>query len=135
MRLGQLLEAAATADTDALHRSFVGAGLIEPDRIGPEELASVMAPWTLPLRVAKFSFERGWLQREVRSWSDPRGPGARLQRHLHVPTRYLLVQRVAFGLLGVLTSLNATVAVRAEVDRWLRGTPSAVRPDVKTTKS
>ena len=48
-----------------------------------------------------------------------RGDGARLQRRLKVPARYLMIQRVAFGLLGVLTSLDATVALRTETERWI----------------
>ena len=84
-------------------------------------LVTILDPWLKPLRVERFHFDRSWLQREVRVWSDPRGRGARLQRKVSIPTRHLLVQRVAFGLLGVLTSLDATVEVRAEVGRWIPG--------------
>ncbi len=120
--LQTLLRAARDSDADALHHSFVTAGLIEPGDVEAARLDSVLSPWMEPLRADTFAFERLWLQRHVRSWSDPRGAGARLQRRIHLPSRYLLVQRAAFGLLGVLTSLNANVAVRREVDTWVLDT-------------
>ncbi len=61
---------------------------------------------------------RPWLRAEVKEFSRPGTRASRLQRRMRVPTRHLLVQRVAFGLVGVLTSLDASVAVRAEVERW-----------------
>jgi hypothetical protein len=51
----------------------------------------------------------------------PRSAAARTQRRLSIPPRHLLLQRVAAGLAGVLCSLGATVAVDAEVRRWLPG--------------
>ena len=57
----------------------------------------------------------------MRRTSDPRSRAARTQRHLTVPTRHLLLQRVAVGLAGVLTLLGAQVAVDAEVRREVPG--------------
>lgn len=127
--LGRLLRAGAGREADELHGRAVSAGLIDSGDIDPVALCALMDPWLEPLRVRAFHFERAWLQREVRSWSDPRGPGARLQRKVHIPTRHLLVQRVAFGLLGVLTSLDATVPVREEVERWVPGFGDDDPPD------
>ncbi len=88
---------------------------------GPERPVTILDPWLEPLRLERFHFDRSWLRREVGVWSDPRSRGARLQRKVSIPTCHLLVQRVAFGLLGVLTSLDATVAVRKETERWIPG--------------
>ena len=38
-----------------------------------------------------------------------------------MPPRHLMLQRVVAGLVGVLCSLGATVAVDAEVRRWVPG--------------
>lgn len=120
-RLGRLLRAAADGDATALHTEMVAAALIAPDAIDPDPLLRIADPWIEPLRHERFHFRRSWLQNEVRRWSDPRSPGSRLQRKVRIPPEHMLVQRVAFGLLGVLTSLDATVPVRAEIDRSIPG--------------
>lgn len=117
--LGRLLRAARDRDAEALHAHAVSAGLLQPAAVEPSTLLTVLEPWMEPLRHGHFHFDRPWLQREVRTWSNPRSTAARLQRKIHLPTHHLLVQRVAFGLLGVLTSLDATVAVRGELERWI----------------
>lgn len=119
--LGRLLRAARDRDGEALHGEAVAVGLIRPDATDSATLVALLGPWTEPLREVRFHFARPWLQREVRSWSHPRSAGARLQRSVRIPAQHLLVQRVALGLLGVLTSLDATVAARGEVERWIPG--------------
>lgn len=119
--LGALLGAARDGDGTLLHTTAVSCGLINPADVDPDGLARILTPWMEPLRVPRFHFEREWLQRQVRDWSDPRSPGARLQRKVRIPARHLLVQRVAFGLLGVLTSLDATVEVASLAERWIEG--------------
>ena len=61
------------------------------------------------------------MQERTRLSSDPFSAAARIRRRLTIPPRHLLLQRVAAGLAGVLCSLGATVAVDAEVRRWLPG--------------
>ncbi len=119
--LGRLLAAGRDRDAGRMHSEAIATGVFAPGDVKPDVLLKLMDPWFAPLRVDRFHFERSWLQHEVRVWSDPRSRASRLQRRARIPTRHLLVQRVAFGLLGVLTSLDATVAVRAEMQRWLPG--------------
>jgi predicted unusual protein kinase regulating ubiquinone biosynthesis (AarF/ABC1/UbiB family) len=119
--LSRLLRAGRDRDSTGLHAEAVAAGLLDPDDAAAASLQAMLDPWFEPLRVERFRFERSWLRREARVWSNPRSAAARLMRKTRVPARHLLVQRVAFGLLGVLTSLDATVPVRAEAERWLPG--------------
>lgn len=119
--LGGLLRWARDGDADKLHEQAVCLGLIGHDAVDPYTLVTLLDPWLEPLRSERFHFDRSRLQREVRVWTDPRSTGARLQRKVRIPAHHLLVQRVAFGLLGVLTALDATVPVRAEVERWILG--------------
>ena len=121
--LGELLWAAAAADDETLHATAVDSGLLAPGAVDARTLANVIDPWMDPLRSDRFHFTRSWLQPLARAWSDPRSAGAKLQRKVNIPAQHLLVQRVAFGLLGVLTSLDATVPVRAEVERWIARPP------------
>ena len=118
-RLGRLLRAGRDGHPEAFHSQVLEVGLLAADAIDPGSLLALVDPWLDVLRRDRFHFDRSWLQHEVRTWSDPRGAGGRLQRRTRIPVRHLLVQRVAFGLLGVLTSLDATVPVRAEMERWM----------------
>jgi predicted unusual protein kinase regulating ubiquinone biosynthesis (AarF/ABC1/UbiB family) len=117
--LGRLLRAGRDRDAVQLHAEATGVGLLEPGDLAAVPLLEVLDPWFEPLRHPNFHFERSWLRQQSVEWSNPTSPAGRLVRKTRVPVHHLLVQRVAFGLLGVLTSLDATVAVRAETERWI----------------
>lgn len=121
VRLGPLLAAGRDRDAAALHRIAAAAGLLAPDQVTEEALLALLDPYLQPLRSPAYRFTRAWLQEQTRRASDPFGAAARTQRRLTVPPRHLLLQRVASGLVGVLCSLGATVAVDGEVRRWLPG--------------
>ena len=87
----------------------------------PAALLTLLVPYLQPLRSERYTFTRSWLQEQTRRASDPLGTAARTQRKLSIPARHLLLQRVAAELVGVLCSLNATVAVDGELRRWLPG--------------
>jgi predicted unusual protein kinase regulating ubiquinone biosynthesis (AarF/ABC1/UbiB family) len=120
-RLGPLLAAGRDDDAATLHDVAVDAGLVRADKVKPEALLDLLGPYLEPLRSRQFHFTRAWMQEQTRRSSDPRSPAARTQRHLGVPARHLMVQRVAVGLAGVLCLLDATVPVDAEVRRWVPG--------------
>jgi predicted unusual protein kinase regulating ubiquinone biosynthesis (AarF/ABC1/UbiB family) len=117
--LGRFLAAGRDHAAVRLHDETVATGVLAPGDVTPQRLLETLSPWFEPLRTDRFHFERSWLQPQVRVWANPRSRAVRLQRKANIPTRYVLVQRVAFGLLGVLTSLDATVPVRSEAERWL----------------
>lgn len=117
--LGRLLRAGRDRDAARLHAEAVAANLLSPGDVTPAALLDVLDPWFTPYRIARFHFDRAWLREQTLAWSNPRSVAARLLRKTRVPARHLLVQRVGFGLLGVLTSLDATVEVRAETENWI----------------
>ena len=127
-RLGPLLAAGRHGDAGALHRTAADARLLEPAKVSATDLAELLAPYLEPLRSPSYRFTRQWLQEQTRRASDPLGAAARTQRRLTIPPRHLLLQRVASGLVGVLCSLGATVAVHDEVRRWLPGYDEGAGP-------
>ncbi|MGY1690383.1 ABC1 kinase family protein [Geodermatophilus sp. SYSU D01105] len=126
-RLGPLLAAGRDGDAATLHRIASGH-LLEPGSVTPTALLDLLDPYFHPLRSEQYRFTRRWMQEQTRRASDPLSTAARTQRRLTIPPHYLLLQRVAAELVGVLCSLGATVAVDAEVRRWLPGYDSVVTP-------
>ncbi|MGR6965329.1 ABC1 kinase family protein [Geodermatophilus sp. URMC 61] len=120
-RLGPLLTAGRDGDAASLHRIAASAALLRPDQVTARALLALLDPYLQPLRSPAYRFTRAWVQEQTRIASDPFSAAARTQRRLTVPPRHLLLQRVAAGLAGVLCSLDATVAVDAELRRWLPG--------------
>ena len=120
-RLGPLLAAGRDGDDAAMHRLAADVGMLAPSKVSADAFADLLGPYLEPLRTSEFRFTRAWMQEQTRRSSDPRSSASRTQRHLRIPAQHLLLQRVAVGLAGVLCSLGATVAVDAEVRRWLPG--------------
>ncbi|WP_448618243.1 ABC1 kinase family protein [Geodermatophilus sp. URMC 65] len=120
-RLGPLLAAGRDGDAAALHRIAASAGLLRADQVPVQALLALLDPYLQPLCSPAFRCTRAWLQEQTRLASDPFSAAARTRRQLTIPPRHLLLQRVAAGLAGVLCSLDATVAVDAELRRWLPG--------------
>jgi hypothetical protein len=52
---------------------------------------------------------------------DPRSEEFTVGFRLNLPPNYLLIHRVWLGCVGVLCQLDATVASRAEIERWVPG--------------
>ena len=119
--LGRLLTALRDEDAVTLHQVARMSGLVSGDAVDAAALLDLLGPYGEPLRAPTYRFGRAWLQGQVRRTSDPRSPAARAQRHLVVPPRHLLLQRVAVGLAGVLVLLGAQVDVAAEVRREVPG--------------
>ena len=119
--IGPLLAAGRDGDAAQLHRIAASAHLLRPDDVTPAALLTLLNPYLQPLRSEQYTFTRSWLQEQTRRASDPLGAAQRTQRKLTIPARHLLLQRVAAELVGVLCSLNATVAVDGELRRWLPG--------------
>jgi hypothetical protein len=118
VRLGPFLAAGRDGDAAALQSLATTAGLA-PQDLPPAALTELLGPYFTPLRAPEFRFTRDWLREQTRRVSDPFAPAARIQRRLSVPPRHLLLLRVIAGLVGVLSSLGAAVAVDAEVGRWV----------------
>jgi predicted unusual protein kinase regulating ubiquinone biosynthesis (AarF/ABC1/UbiB family) len=117
--LGRLaLEGDAQGVLDGLRdEGFVPPGL-EAD---PDELLAYVDPMLDPIRTPTFHFSRRWLRHEAARVIDPRSPAAQFGRQLNLPPSYLLMYRVAGGISGVLCQLDAEIAYRDEVQRWLPG--------------
>jgi predicted unusual protein kinase regulating ubiquinone biosynthesis (AarF/ABC1/UbiB family) len=120
--VGNLLRIAMTGDAEAVlaglrEEGFVKAG----SRIEAQGLLDFLDPFVEPARTETFHYNRAWLRSQFTRLNDPRNPDFAIGMRLNLPPSYLLIHRVWLGGIGVLCQLDAEVAMRAELDRWVPG--------------
>jgi hypothetical protein len=91
------------------------------------KLAGYLAPFTQPARHEQFTYSRDWLRSTFGTINDPRNPDFAVALQMNMPPEQLFTHRVWLGLVGVLSGLNATVAVRSELVRYLPGFAQGLR--------
>jgi predicted unusual protein kinase regulating ubiquinone biosynthesis (AarF/ABC1/UbiB family) len=120
--MGGLLAIAMTGDADAVIDVMRAENFILPNvDISPTAVLDYLAPFTEPAQVPKFQFTRDWMREQFSRVNDPRNPDFSTGLKMNLPPQYVLVHRVWLGCLGVLSQLNAEVAVRAEIERSMPG--------------
>jgi hypothetical protein len=100
------------------------AGVVHGVEVTPIAPLDVLDPVLERLRHEQVTFTRDWLRSLTMRYSEPRSAASRSQRKLPIPTRYLLVQRVAAGTTGVLCLLGASLPLTAEAVTSLPGLDS-----------
>ena len=120
-RLSALIRAGRDRDADQLIQVARATGLVRGDEVSGPALLDLVDPLLEPLRSERFTFSRPWMRGLTTRFSDPRSTTSRTQRKMHIPVRYLLVQRVAAGTTGVLCLLGASVPLASEATTWLLG--------------
>lgn len=118
-RLTQFVRAGRDRDREALIQEARAAGLVRGTEVTGQALLDLVDPLLAPLREERFTFTRAWMRALTARFSDPLSAISRTQRRLHIPVRYLLVQRVAAGTTGVMCLLGASVPLAAEAAEWL----------------
>jgi predicted unusual protein kinase regulating ubiquinone biosynthesis (AarF/ABC1/UbiB family) len=108
--------------TDLLRTSMVELGFLASDApVTDADLLDYLMPMSEPFRDETFTFTRGWLRREAVKLANPRSGQHVVPRHLQLPPEYLMVHRVALGMVGLLCQLEATVPLRDMEIRWSPG--------------
>ena len=117
--LQELAMLALRGDSEQLMARLRTEGFIRPGmQLDADEAFDFLAPFVAPLRTEQFHFTRKWLQGEAARITDVHGNNFRTARALNLPAQYMLIHRVAAGLVGVLCQLNATVPFRSIVVKW-----------------
>ena len=62
---------------------------------------------------------RDWMRGQFNRINDPRQPDWSVRFKINLPPSYLLIHRTWLGGIGVLSQLDATVPMRAELERWV----------------
>ena len=119
---GRLIAGMLVGDSEAVESRLRADGFIRPGRhLEVDKLAGYLAPFTEPARHETFTYSREWLRSTFGTINDPRNPDFAVALQMNMPAEQLFTHRVWLGLVGVLSGLNATVAVRSELVQYLPG--------------
>jgi predicted unusual protein kinase regulating ubiquinone biosynthesis (AarF/ABC1/UbiB family) len=119
---GRLLTVLRRGDTDAIVDGLRAEGFVQPGAdVDAVKLRDYLAPFTVPAGHDTFTFSRAWLRSQFSRINDPRNPEFAVALQLTMPPEHLFTHRVWLGCVGVLCRLEATVAVRPVIERWLPG--------------
>jgi len=132
--LGRNAALVLTGDEDGLMEAMTGLGFLAPDApVTVAEVLDYLATMSEPFAGPTFTFTRGWLREEAAKLMNPRSSAHVVPKHLKLPPEYLMVHRVAFGMVGLLCQLEATVPMRAMELRWSPGFRATMATHLGTT--
>ena len=129
--IGRVVRLAIEDDADAVMRELRSEGFIKDELdLDAREVLDYLRPMLEPVAAPTFRFTRAWLRTQAVRIGDPRSPAAALGRQLNLPPSYLLIHRVAIGMIGVLCQLGGQGEFRAEMEKWQPGfaAPLAAEP-------
>ncbi|MCW2571139.1 MAG: hypothetical protein JWO88_1197 [Frankiales bacterium] len=109
-------------ETGVLRESMTELGFLAADApVTDADLVDYLSPMSEPFRDETFTFTRSWLRREAVKLANPRSGQHVVAKHLNLPAEYLMLHRVALGMVGLLCQLEATVPLRDMEIRWSPG--------------
>ena len=118
--IGVLARRALDGDAEGVLTGLRREGFVKSSvTIDANELLSYLVPLLEPLRHDTFHFERPWIRAEAMRLADLRKATTGMK--LNLPPSYMLIHRVALGVMGVLCQLDATAPFRGEAQRCLPG--------------
>lgn len=118
--MGSLLRIAQGGDAQTVIEGLRAEGFVLPHvEVDPQQLLDYLDPFVEPSRHEYFHFSREWLRGQFTRLNDVRNPDFTVGLKINLPPSYALIHRVWLGSIGVLCQLDATVPVRAEIERWV----------------
>jgi len=120
--LGPVLDAVLADDPDAVVRAMVSARFLPPDHGIPNERVweYVSTPY-VPLLTETFRYTEGWVSQALQTLIDLPGRYADLVAKLDMPPSFVVLDRVVWGVSGVLGRLGAEAGWRAIVAEYRGG--------------
>ncbi|MDR7086288.1 putative unusual protein kinase regulating ubiquinone biosynthesis (AarF/ABC1/UbiB family) [Aeromicrobium panaciterrae] len=120
--MGRLLRLVVDGDFEAVVAGLHDEGFLKRGvELDPDTIARYLGPFAEPARVERFTFSREWMREQMQRVSAPTAEGMGTAMKLNLPPQYLLIHRVWFGGIGVLSQLGATAPFRSIVEESLPG--------------
>ncbi|GAA3513606.1 AarF/ABC1/UbiB kinase family protein [Aeromicrobium panaciterrae] len=122
LSMGRLLRFAVDGDYESVADGLREEGFLKKGvNLDADTIARYIGPFTEPARTETFSFNRDWMRAQMQRVSAPTAEGMGTAMKINLPPQYLLIHRVWFGGIGVLSQLGATAPFRAILEESLPG--------------
>ncbi len=122
--LAPLLDAVLANDAAQTVAAMVGAGFLPPDHGVPAERVweYVSTPY-VPLLSERFRYTQAWVRDALQTLVDVPGRYRDLVAKLDMPPSFVILDRVVWGVSGVLGRLEAEAGWRAIIEEYRHGAP------------
>jgi predicted unusual protein kinase regulating ubiquinone biosynthesis (AarF/ABC1/UbiB family) len=122
--LGPVLDALLARDPAGTVEAMVGAGFLRADHgFDPEYVWDYVSTPYEPLLSERFMYTRQWVAAALEKIIDFKGDYADLQAALNMPSSFVILDRVVWGVSGLLGRLEASNAWAGIVAEYRKGAP------------
>jgi len=123
-QLSPVLDAILERDAPALVRTSVAAGFMPADHgFDPDFVYEYVHGPYEPFLVDRFTYTREWTGKALQTVIDLQGRYGELIKKLNMPTSYVILDRVVWGVSALLSRLEATAPWRAILAEYRTGAP------------
>jgi len=131
-RLAPLLDAVLADDPERTAAQLVEAGFLPPDHGVPVQRVweYVSRPY-VPLLTERFRYTQAWVRDALQTLVDVPGHYRDLVAKLDMPPSFVILDRVVWGVSGVLGRLEAEAGWRAIVEEYRNGAPPSTELGVQ----
>ena len=106
--LSPVLDAVLADDPEATVREMVRAGfLARSHRLSPELVHAYVSSPYRPFMVPEFTYDRAWVAATLQTMMDIQGTYGEVIRSLNMPTSYVILDRVVWGVTALLGRIGA----------------------------
>ncbi len=123
-RLGSVLDAILDHDAEKMVQRAVEVGFLPPDHgFDPEFVYEYVRGPYEPFLTDRFTYTRDWTAKALQTVIDMNGRYGELIKQLNMPTSYVILDRVVWGVSALLGRLGATNNWRALLAEYRKGAP------------
>ena len=123
-RLGPVLDAVLAEDPELLVRTSVAANFLAPNHgFDPGFVFEYVRGPYEPYLTERFTYTREWTGKALQTVVDMQGRYGELIKKLNMPTSYVILDRVVWGVSALLSRLEATNCWRAILAEYREGAP------------
>jgi predicted unusual protein kinase regulating ubiquinone biosynthesis (AarF/ABC1/UbiB family) len=122
--LSRILDRVIERDAQGTCDAMVAAKFLAADHgLDPEAVWHyVSRPWE-PFTVPEFTYTRPWVAETIATMLDLKGEHGDVIRHLNMPSSYVILDRVVWGVSALLGRIRATNRWRAMLAEYRQGDP------------
>jgi len=122
--LAPVLDAVLADDPIGTVRRMVEAGFLRPDHgLAPERVWEYVSIPYVPLLTERFTYTRAWVADALERLIDVRGAFSDIASQLDMPPSFVILDRVVWGVSGLLGRLEAEAGWAAIVNEYRKGAP------------